>query len=55
MDPIGMIRDEGLLRAAAIIMRGQKKEEREMFRTMSRYFKEHDRELGYIASVSEKQ
>jgi ubiquinone/menaquinone biosynthesis C-methylase UbiE len=55
MDPIGMIRDEGFSGAFKIIRNGLKKENKEQFKKMFVFFRNHKKEIGYIATVSQKK
>ena len=54
MSPIGMIRDEGFFGALKIIRNGMKKENREMFQSMRKFFNHTGRDLKYIAVASRK-
>lgn len=54
MNPIGMIRDEGLLNTMNILGQAMKKENRAYFKSMFRFFKTNNSNLGYIAIVSTK-
>ena len=54
MNPIGMIRDEGFFGALKIIRNGMKKENREMFQSMRKFFNHTGRDLKYIAVASRK-
>ncbi|GAA4080797.1 class I SAM-dependent methyltransferase [Amphibacillus indicireducens] len=54
MNPLGMIRDEGLGRTIKIFCRAMKKENRVYFKSMYRFFKANKSNLGYIAIVSKK-
>lgn len=54
MNPIGMIKDEGLLGTLRIIKNGLKKENREQFIAMRKTFMKLKNDISYIAIVSEK-
>ncbi|MBL1229258.1 methyltransferase domain-containing protein [Enterococcus sp. BWB1-3] len=54
MNPRGMIRDEGFRGAFMLIKNGLKKENREQFMTMFRYFKKEQKNMQYIANCAEK-
>lgn len=54
MNPIGMIKDEGLFRTIKIIRNGNKKENKEQFRAMRNTFKKYKEYLGFVAIVSNK-
>ncbi|WP_019775749.1 class I SAM-dependent methyltransferase [Streptococcus sobrinus] len=54
MSITGMIKDEGLLGACRIFYRGMKKENRQQFLQMYRFFNKTGKELGYIAVSSQK-
>ncbi|MEK4059864.1 MULTISPECIES: class I SAM-dependent methyltransferase [Paenibacillus] len=51
----GLIRDEGVFGAMRIIRNGLKKENREQFKKMFRFFNTTGKELSYIAVCSRKQ
>lgn len=55
LNPIGMIRDEGLLGTLRIIKNGLKKENRSRFRQMFQFFNHPELELQYIAVCSRKR
>lgn len=54
LNPIGLIRDEGLGGTLRIISNGLKKENRDMFRRMFSFFNHPDLSLEYIAVCSQK-
>ncbi|MBM7642168.1 class I SAM-dependent methyltransferase [Streptococcus loxodontisalivarius] len=54
MSTWGMIKDEGLLGTCLIVYRGLKKENRQQFLTMYRFFNKTAKDLRYIAVVSQK-
>lgn len=54
MNPIGMIKDEGLLGTLRIIKNGLKKENRGQFIAMRKTFMKLKNDISYIAIVSEK-
>ncbi len=54
MNPLGMIRDEGLLGTLKIIKNALKKENRSRFKAMYSVFKKHRKSLAFIANVSFK-
>ncbi len=55
MNPVGMIRDEGLTGAFKIVKNGLKKENRAQFQKMFQMFQKNKNQLGYIAVVSQKE
>lgn len=55
MNPVGMIHDEGFMRALKIVNNGLKKANRQQFFRMFRFFKGHQEQLGYIANFSKKR
>lgn len=55
MNPVGMVRDEGLSGTFKIVKNGLKKENKEQFKQMFNYFKENQNDIGYIANVSRKK
>lgn len=54
MSPAGMIKDEGLIGAFTIVKNGLKKENREQFLNMFRFFNQTGKDLCYIAVCSTK-
>lgn len=54
MSPLGMIKDEGVVDAIRIMLRGMKKENRKQFLKMRHFFNKTGRKLCYIAAVSQK-
>ncbi|MBU5595132.1 class I SAM-dependent methyltransferase [Amphibacillus sp. MSJ-3] len=54
MDPIGMIKDEGLVRTLKIFKNAIKKENRVYFKAMFHFFRTNKANLGYIAIVARK-
>ncbi|MFC3931948.1 class I SAM-dependent methyltransferase [Streptococcus dentapri] len=54
MSPVGMIKDEGFVSACKILYRGMKKENRQQFLTMFRFFNKNRKKLRYIAMASQK-
>lgn len=54
MSPKGMIRDEGFFQALKIFRNARKKENREQFKKMFRFFNQNKEKLGYICNVSQK-
>lgn len=55
MSPAGLIRDEGLARAAKILFNGLRtRENRSRFLGMFRFFRRHRQQLNYIACCSRK-
>lgn len=54
LDPIGLIRDEGLRRSCKILFNASKKENRQYFKSMFSFFNNHKDQLGYIAIASRK-
>lgn len=55
MSPAGLIRDEGLARAAKILFNGLRtRENRSRFLGMFRFFRRHRQQLNYIACCSQK-
>ncbi len=54
MNPIGMIRDEGLFNTFRILMNSRKPENKQMFQQMFVFFKKYKDDLNYIALVSKK-
>lgn len=54
MSPAGMIKDEGLSGAMTILRNGLKKENREQFLNMFRFFNKTGKDLRYIAVCSVK-
>lgn len=55
MNPVGMVRDEGVSGTFKIVKNGLKKENKEQFKQMFNYFKENQNDIGYIANVSRKK
>ncbi len=55
MDPIGLIRDEGLWTALKITRNGLKKENYKQFKKMFVFFNHNKNEIGYIANFSRKK
>ncbi|ARU92186.1 methyltransferase [Spiroplasma clarkii] len=53
LNPIGMIKDEGLLNTLKIIIRAHKKENKQQFKAMYRVFKNYKAAIGFIAVVSQ--
>lgn len=54
MNPIGMIKDEGVLGSLRIIKNGWQKENRPQFFSMFKFFNQHKRYLGYVANFNRK-
>ncbi|MGT2906357.1 class I SAM-dependent methyltransferase [Streptococcus dentiloxodontae] len=54
MSTSGMIKDEGLFAACLILYRGMKKENRDQFLKMYRFFNKTGKDLRYIAVASQK-
>ena len=54
LDPIGMLRDEGVDGTLQIMTNAIKKENRQMFSGMFDFFNEHAAQLGYVANYSVK-
>ena len=54
MSPRGMIRDEGLIGTLTIVKNGMKKENKEQFLSMFRYFKSQQKNMQYIAHCAQK-
>ncbi|MCR8968278.1 class I SAM-dependent methyltransferase [Streptococcus zalophi] len=54
MSPFGMIKDEGFVDSVKIVSRGLKKENREQFLNMRRFFSKTGKNLCYIAVASIK-
>lgn len=54
MNPKGMIRDEGLLGMLTIIKNGLKKENRQTFKSMFKFFNQSGKSLNYIVVCSKK-
>lgn len=54
MNPLGMIRDEGVLGTLKIVKNALKKENNERFKAMFKVFKMHRKSLGFIANISYK-
>lgn len=54
MSPAGMIKDEGLVGAGNILRNGLKKENRDQFLSMFRFFNKTGKDLRYIAICSVK-
>ncbi|WP_430611690.1 class I SAM-dependent methyltransferase [Enterococcus sp. DIV0876] len=55
MDPIGMVRDEGLIGAYKIVHNGLKEENREQFKKMFTFFRKNKEKIGYVAHVNQKR
>lgn len=54
LNPVGMIRDEGILNTLKIIKNAHKKHNKPQFKQMYQVFKKYKQYLGFIAVVSEK-
>jgi len=54
MNPIGMLKDEGLFKTVKIIKNAHKKENKEMFQKMFKLFNNNSKELYYVANISKK-
>ncbi|MGG0738504.1 class I SAM-dependent methyltransferase [Niallia taxi] len=54
MNPKGMIRDEGFLGMLTIIKNGLKKENRQTFKSMFKFFNQSGKSLNYIVVCSKK-
>jgi len=55
LNPIGMVRDEGLINALRILKNARKAENKKQFDLMFNTFKKHQKELGFIATISIKK
>lgn len=55
LDPIGLVRDEGVKGALYIMMNGMKKENQEHFLAMFNFFRDNKENVGYVANYSVKE
>ncbi len=55
LNPIGMIRDEGLINTLRIMKNARKQENKKQFDTMFQTFKKYQNQLGFIATISIKK
>ncbi len=54
MTPKGMLKDEGLINLIKIFRNGMKKENKDTFVKMRKFFSKHSHEMNYLAIVSQK-
>jgi hypothetical protein len=55
LNPIGMVRDEGLINTLRILKNARKSENKKQFDLMFNTFKKYQKELGFIATISVKK